>query len=65
MYAVRNVSFNMHNREDRWEGQVERVGNLSYGVFDVFVYIKRRLERDLGITQEQNLAGRLSACHNA
>ena len=61
----------MHNREDRWEGQVERVGNLSYGVFDVFVYIKRRLERDLGndlrlgITQEQNLAGRLSAYHNA
>ena len=61
----------MHNREDRWEGQVEGVGNLSYGVFDVFVYIKRRLKRDLGndlklgITQEQNLAGRQSACHNA
>lgn len=55
----------MHNREDRWEGQVQGVGN------NVFVYIKRRLERDLGndlklgITQEQNLAGRLSACHNA
>ena len=61
----------MHNREDRWEGQVQGVGNLSYSVFDVFVYIKRRLERDLGndlrlgITQEQNLAGRLRACHNA
>ena len=64
----------MHNREDRWEGQVQGVGkyrNLGYSVFDVFVYIKRRLERDLGddlrlgITQEQNLAGRLSACHNA
>lgn len=61
----------MHNREDLWEGQVQGVGNLSYSVFDVFVYIKRRLERDLGndlrlgITQEQNLAGRLSACHNA
>lgn len=61
----------MHNREDLWEGQVQGVGNLNYSVFDVFVYIKRRLERDLGndlklgITQEQNLAGRLSACHNA
>ena len=61
----------MHNREDLWEGQVQGVGNLSLSVFDVFVYIKRRLERDLGndlrlgITREQNLAGRLSACHNA
>lgn len=61
----------MHNREDLWKGQVQGVGSLSYSVFDVFVYIKRRLERDLGndlrlgITQEQNLAGRLSACHNA
>ena len=62
---------NVHNLEDLWEGQVQGVGSLSYSVFDVFVYIKRRLERDLGndlrlgITQEQNLAGRLSACHNA
>ena len=61
----------MHNREDLWKGQVQGVGNLSCSVFDVFVYIKRRLERDLGndlrlgITREQNLAGRLSACHNA
>ena len=61
----------MRNREDLWKGQVHGVGNLSYSVFDVFVYIKRRLERDLGndlrlgITQEKNLAGRLSACHNA